>query len=283
LQDDDVVRPYSICAVGSANHNWDLNLSEQQKNQFAEEGYTVLSEVLCGDRLAKLTDECMRAWLSEKGGFDPDATWLQNSLLPDIHHRSRLVCDYYFQGPLVDVAVQLVGPNVKGATSQLTFKLCGNNKPFGWHQDNGYGHLSPATAITTLTALDDADIENGCLWVLPGSHQAGQIDVTQRLSTKAKEAGLDLSEKVDRESDAIPVPLKAGDVVVLHCHLLHRSEGNLSSSRDRRILFLRYADADAVEVYNDHRPRLGPLLRGATSFPEIACYEREFFLDNETG
>ena len=258
-----------------------MKLSEQQHDQFVEEGYIVLKDVLCGNRLAKLTDECMRAWLAEKGGFEPEATWLQNSLLPDIHHRSRLVCDYYFQGPLVDVAEQLVGPNVKGATSQLTFKLSGNNMPFGWHQDNGYGHLYPATAISTLTALDDADVENGCLWVLPRSHQAGQIDVSERLSTEAKEAWTDLSVNVDRESDAIPVPLKAGDAVVLHCHLLHRSEGNLSLDRDRRILFLRYADADAVEVYNDHRPRLGPLLRGATCIPEVADYEREFFVDNE--
>jgi hypothetical protein len=260
-----------------------LKLTEQQHGQFDEDGYLVLNDVLCGDRLAKLTDECMRAWLAEKGEFDPEVSWLQNSLLPDIHNRSRLVCGYYFQGPLVDVAEQLVGPNIKGVTSQLTFKLSGNNKPFGWHQDNGYGHLDPATAISTLTALDDADIENGCLWVLPGSHQSGQIDVSERLTTEAKEAGVDLSVKVDCDSDAIPVPLKAGDAVVLHCHLLHRSEGNLSPDRDRRILFLRYADADAVEVYNDRRPRLGPLLRGATCFPEVAGFERYFFVDNETG
>ena len=35
--------------------------------------------------------------------------------------------------------------------------------------------------------------------------------------------------------------LKAGDAIVLHCHVLHRSEGNRSATRDRRILFMRYA------------------------------------------
>ena len=98
-------------------------LTSLQKEQFAENGYIILSNVLGGERLAKLTDECMSAWLAEKEAFDPEATWLQNSLLPDIHHRSRLVRDYYFDGPLVSVAEQLVGPNIKGATSQLTFKL----------------------------------------------------------------------------------------------------------------------------------------------------------------
>lgn len=40
-----------------------------------------------------------------------------------------------------------------------------------------------------------------------------------------------------------------------------------------------YADADAVEVYNNRRPRLGPLLRGATRFPEVASYESNFLRD----
>jgi hypothetical protein len=40
-------------------------------------------------------------------------------------------------------------------------------------------------------------------------------------------------------------------------------------------LFMRYADADAVEVYNDGAPRLGRLLRGQTRFDEVAAYEAE--------
>ena len=47
------------------------------------------------------------------------------------------------------------------------------------------------------------------------------------------------------------------------------------NATDRRILFLRYADADAVELYNDRRPRLGALLRGETRFPEVAAFEKE--------
>ena len=87
--------------------------------------------------------------------------------------------------------------------------------------------------------------------------------------------GVDLSIDVTDTDAAVAVPVRAGDVIVLHCHTLHRSEGNRSSTRDRRILFLRYADADAVEVYNDDLPRRGPLLRGTTRFPEVAAFERD--------
>ena len=67
--------------------------------------------------------------------------------------------------------------------------------------------------------------------------------------------------------------MKAGECLVFHCHMLHYSQGNLSVERDRRLMLCRYADADAVEVYNDRRPRLGPLLRGRTRFPEVEAFE----------
>ena len=192
--------------------------------------------------------------------------------LQDIHRRSPVVMQYYFDGPLVDIAQQLIGPNIKGATSQLTFKMRGNTKAFGWHQDNGYGELDPYNALTTLTALDDADEENGCLWIIPGSHKLKQIGVGHTIEDKQQEKSIDVA--VD-DSHAIPVPMKAGEAIIFHCWTLHRSEGNRSPDRDRRILFLRYADADAVEVYNNRQPRLGRLLRGRTKYPEVQSYEAD--------
>ena len=250
----------------------DHQLAQADLEAYAEQGYLALGRVLTDEGLAQMCEQCMAAWQAEKGVFDPDKSWLQNALLGDIHHPSEVVRKYYFDGPLVDVAEQLIGPNIKGATSQLTFKMRGNTKPFGWHQDNGYGELDPYNTLTTLTALDDADEDNGCLWILPGSHRQGQIDVSQSVENKAAEKSIDV--KVD-ESLAMPVPMKAGESIVFHCWTLHKSEGNRSKDRDRRILFLRYADADAVEVYNERQPRLGCLLRGTTQFPEIETYEEE--------
>jgi len=212
------------------------SLSQEEISHYQEHGYLVLRGILDEEALSALLAECMEPWSQEKDAFDPQATWLKNALLPNIHHQSELVRDYYFEGPLVDVAEQLIGPNIKGATSQLTFKMRGNDKPFGWHQDNGYGHLKPANSLTTLTALDDTDEENGCLWILPGSHKRGQIDVSRIMTREAKAA---------------------------------------SKTRDRRILFLRYADADATEVYNGNLPRLGPLLRGTSKFPDVIVFEQE--------
>lgn len=248
------------------------HLNEMELQFFKEKGYLVLKNVLTENGLGQLRKECMEAWSREKESFDPSKSWLHNSLLVNIHHQSPSVKAYYFEGPMVEIASQLIGPNIKGATSQLTFKMRGNTKPFGWHQDNGYGELDPYNALTTLTALDDTDRGNGCLWLIPGSHTRGQIRVRQTEAQKKSNAEI----VVDADDNlAMPMEMKAGDALIFNCWMLHKSDGNLSADRDRRILFLRYADADAVEVYNNRMPRLGRLVKGATRFEEVRNFEAD--------
>jgi hypothetical protein len=248
------------------------SLTDQELSIFREQGFLLLRKVLTPEGLARIRKESMAAWHAEKEAFDPARSWLQNALLVNIHHKSQTIRDYYFEGPLVNIASQIISPNIKGATSQLTFKLAGNTKPFGWHQDNGYGELDPYTALTALTALDDTDRGNGCLWLIPGSHKQGQVKVRQNAMHKSNQT--EIVVEAD-DSKAIPLEMEAGDAVIFHCWTLHKSDGNVSKDRDRRILFLRYADADAVEVYNDRRPRLGRLLMGETVFEEVKAFESE--------
>ncbi len=245
-------------------------LTQDDLNFFNENGYLIIKNIITEEGLKQMREECMQAWDREKEAFDPSKTWLQNSLLVNIHHQSPTVRKYYFQGPLVEIASQIIGPNIKGATSQLTFKMRGNTKPFGWHQDNGYGELEPYNALTTLTALDDTDRGNGCLWLIPGSHKQGQISVQQ--DEAQKKSGSEIIVEAD-DSLAVPMEMKAGDALIFNCWMLHKSDGNYSTDRDRRILFLRYADADAVEVYNQRKLRLGRLVKGQTKFEEVKQFE----------
>ncbi|MEO6873603.1 MAG: phytanoyl-CoA dioxygenase family protein [Opitutaceae bacterium] len=239
---------------------------------YHDQGFLVIKAVLTPAGVTRIVDECMSAWNALKGPYNPNANWLDNALLPNIHHRSSAVRDFYFEGPLVDFAEQLIGPNVKAVTSQLTFKMRGNTKAFAWHQDNGYGELDPYNAITCLTALEDTDLETGCLWIIPGSHRLGQV--VPGLTEEDKKANREVVIKAD-ESKAVAMPMRAGDTLIFSCWMLHKSEGNYSKTRDRRVLFFRYADADAVEVYNKRQPRLGRLIRGESRFPAVTAFEKE--------
>ncbi len=248
-------------------------LSAVQLEFFHTMGYLCYGRILTDLGLTLMRTQGMDAWNQDRREFDERQSWLRNSLLANVHHHSDLIRRYYFHGPFVDCAEQLVGPNLKGVTSQLSFKLRGNTKIASWHQDNGYGELYPYTAITCITALDDTNRDSGCLWIIPGGHRIGQIDVSNQMTAESKKAMKEISIAVD-EKNAIPIPMKAGEALMFHAWMPHKSDGN-QSQHDRRLIFLRYADADAVEVYNKRQPRLGKLIRGRTRFPEVRTFEAE--------
>ena len=154
------------------------------------------------------------------------------------------------------------------------------------------GHLSPYTSLSCLLALDDVELDNGPVRLVAGSHLQGQRtlgDGTEyRSSATAFTGGATAGEGKELNfkeangsrviamdmggEEGTPITMKRAQVLVMHCHMMHCSQPNLSD-RPRRILFTRYADADAVEVYNSGSPpRLGRLLCGETKFPEVAQF-----------
>ena len=104
--------------------------------------------------------------------------------------------------------------------------------PFGWHQDNGYGELDPYNSLTTLTALDDADEENGCLRYIKGSHLKGLRPHNQTKTLGFSQGISDFNDD-DRESES-PIIAQPGDVLIHHGNTIHRANPNRSTTRHRR-------------------------------------------------
>ena len=76
---------------------------------------------------------------------------------------------------ILQVVMEALGPDVDLFGSQFAYKQARGGSQFAWHQDSGYGHIAPAEYLTLWLALDDATVENGTIWVMPGSHQAGRL------------------------------------------------------------------------------------------------------------
>jgi phytanoyl-CoA hydroxylase len=105
-----------------------------------------------------------------------------------------------------------------------------------WHQDNGYTPLVPEEYVTCWLALDDADVDNGCIWVIPGSHHQG----TQRHHAGAGpfRVGHDGGE------EGVAVPVRRGDVLVFSSLIMHRSGPNVTD-RNRRAWIIQFCPAHA--------------------------------------
>lgn len=243
----------------------DRKLSPREVAQYEERGYLNFGQVVAQESLDRLQAEADRIWVSINRGYQKEASWNQNALVNGVHKESAELRDVLYRSALPDAMTQLIGPNVKLASNQLVFKQPGDDRPYSWHQDNGFGPLEPANNVTCWMALDDTNERNGCLWVLAGSHGGGRLDHKQ-------ERGRERIALIEDESSAIPVLMKAGECLLFHGNLLHMSKGN-ETEKIRRAFFFRYADADAIEVLTG-APRIGKLLRGKSKFSEVSeCSE----------
>ena len=119
---------------------------------------------------------------------------------------------------------------------QAVYKKADTQEDFPWHQDNGYTFVNPQAYLTCWIPLTDTDETNGCPWVIPKLHKMGTLkhDVTE----------LGYKIKLD-DSDAIPVPAKAGDIVVFSSLTPHCTGPN-KTNLTRKSYILQYAPNGAV-------------------------------------
>ena len=134
----------------------------------------------------------------------------------------------FSRGPaLAKVAQQLGLQKPEIWQSMYIFKQPGIGGEVRWHQDATYFETDPVSVTTFWFALEDATLENGCLWAEPGGHKTpmrerfvrhGDIVTVEKLS--------DMPWPSD--ATAIPLEVKAGTLVCFHGLLPHYSAPNRS-------------------------------------------------------
>lgn len=128
---------------------------------------------------------------------------------------------------ILDIIESLLGPDLKLYQDQVFMKPPKIGSRQRYHQDMPLGfHIDPPDMVTCWAALDDATIENGCLWMLPGTHKFGIID-------QAKWSDYEEMSLAGHLPEERPVPLKTGSCSFHHGLILHSSRANLTGQRRR--------------------------------------------------
>ena len=138
---------------------------------------------------------------------------------------------------LADLCADLIGPDVRVYWDQAVYKKPATDALFPWHQDNGYAFVEPQQYLTCWIALSDATVDNGCPWVVPGLHKMGT------LRHEPTEVGLVCLE---HPSDALPVPVASGSIVVFSSLTPHCTGPNRTGDT-RKAYIVQYA-AEGAEV-----------------------------------
>lgn len=236
-----------------------MELSAEQLKQYREDGYTMLGRLLSDEQLEALRQD--EARFRQARGINPDkpGTHFFSKMAP----HSETVRELLEHGAHVPLLPQLLDtPNVIFRHDQFVTKLPdrdSNRSEFPWHQDEGYEPVYPPTGITVWMALDDMTLDNGCIWVHPGSHKKGNLPHGK--------SGPDGYLTLAVEGDGEPALMRAGDAIAFTGLTLHRSKFNRTDNI-RRAFFLGYADAGAsFQPRGETEPR--PLVKAA--FTWMVC------------
>ncbi len=221
---------------------------------FRENGFLVLEDALSPDEVAALNADALAICRGEHGSVrgveaaapgDTDAEILSRYLCIHFPHKiSPLMRSALAHPRQVEVLTGVIGPNVKSMQSMLFIKAAG--KPGqAWHQDEFFIPTRDRSLTGGWMALDDATVENGCLWVLPGSHRTPVIWPDHRHEDRRFDC---TGESIFpyRDEDAIPVEVKAGSIVFFNGYLLHRSLPNRAKAGYRRVLVNHYMSAESL-------------------------------------
>lgn len=230
-----------------------VQISDADAQFYQENGYLVVENALSSDEVAALRQETVRICRGQLGHVsglppvlptDSDDDVIQRTLCVHFPHKiSEVMYDFLAHPTVVDLLTRVIGPNVKCMQSMLFIKSSG--KPGqAWHQDEGFIPTRDRSLGAAWMALDDATVENGCLWVIPGSHRRGIIWPHRQHDDARFDCVVESFNFPYKDEDSIPVEVKAGSIVFFHGYLLHRSLPNQAQSGFRRSLVNHYCSAE---------------------------------------
>ncbi len=249
-------------------------LTEEQVTQYRDEGWLTIPALVDDRWLARLRAvtaelvEQSRALTESNVVFDLDAG--HSAAEPRLRRLSSptdlhaTFWEFASTSVIVDVVVDLLGPDVKFHHSKLNFKAARGGEEVKWHQDIQFWPHTNYDLLTVGVFLEDVEPGMGEVGFVPGSHAGPLYDLYDGDRWVGALGDPDvLAAGVDR---AVHPTGPAGSITVHSCRTVHGSAPN-GSAHPRPLLLQTYAAADAFS-YTDlvrRSPHGEELIRGTAA------------------
>ena len=231
-------------------------VSDKECQFFIENGYLVVPNLLSDSEIEELRQDTVTL---ARGEYDCDNMKPLPDSVTDEDAIGRILCIHqpHFVSDTIEKYVK--HPKICGILSQITaahlpfwdgsvkcmqsmlFVKPPNFQGQAWHQDEIYIPTRDRSLIGAWIAMDDATVENGCLWVLPGSHRQGYL-YPQRNHENPDEFDFAQESYGFDGSEEVPVEVTTGTLVFFNGYLLHRSRKNRGNTF-RRVLVNHYCNS----------------------------------------
>ncbi len=253
-------------------------LTPEQIQRFTRTGHLTVEGVFPPDRM-ELAIEVAHRWGEEfLGKINEDQRhWYLEGKSSEVGRLRKMDNPVYHQEVfrdlacdprLVEMVEQLIGRGVRVFFSQVFFKPPEGGGPKPIHQDNYYfGPDQRDAMVTAWIALDEATVENGCLFYGDGSNAEPILEHT---APPDQPFNLHVPGEIAARYAMTPAPVRQGGVSFHHGHTLHQSSSNTSRKfrRAAALHFLRN-DARLVNPRLDFDPSLEVVVGEASGEPRV--------------
>lgn len=239
-------------------------LTEAQVAQFKRDGYLRGSRVLTDEQVEALRAELQRVIDDDQKPDVPQPVLLRNLnadrpaapvwQIVNIWEASPAFRDLLVTNPVIaeEIAQFTEATELRIWHDQVQYKPPRQGGTTMWHQDAPlWPIIQPMTEVSAWVALDDAEIENGCMWMVPGSHTWGNNMDFIREHVPVFDAMP--KEFKGKEVQVIPCPVKKGEVHYHHALTWHGSPDN-TSPNPRRAIAIHYMTGDTHFVASGNHP-----------------------------
>lgn len=244
-----------VLSSGRPSYCFDLPLSRDARDFYVENGFLVVPDCFSLSEVNALRHEALSICRGERGEVsgltvsdesETDDDVMRKTLCIHFPYKvSEAMKEQVKHPSLINILETVIGPNVKCMQSMLFIKAAG--KPGqAWHQDEDYIPTRDRSLTGCWLALDDATLDNGCLWVIPGSHKPGVLWPMKYHHDQRFDCSWESFDFPYSDADAVPVEVSAGTMVVFNGYLLHRSLPNVRNKGYRRALVNHYMSSESL-------------------------------------
>jgi ectoine hydroxylase-related dioxygenase (phytanoyl-CoA dioxygenase family) len=229
-----------------------IAITEQQKQQFRDEGYFILERALPGEYLELLRGEAQYAIEAVDRRMDA----LKTDVI-GINHRGKRYFSanvfrerpalrrFLFSDLMADVCRATLGPEAYLFHEQYVIKCADRGMKFSWHQDSGYVHPNHKPYLTCWIPLDDVSEENGTVYLLPFSHSGIRTWVKHVRDPESNDlVGYFGSQR------GVAVTAPAGSIACFTSLNFHSSGAN-QTDRMRRVYLAQYSAEPIMKEKGD--------------------------------